>query len=614
MAHNDRPAESSTPPSEQKRNASRPALELVKGQGGETPQDKPAHIPGPDGWPEGYYRNQNGLYYRAPVKDGEEGKPPIRLGPPIELLGEARDSQSGNWGLLLRFLDPDGIEHDFILDRAKLAGEPSAWIGELMASGWRADGRRGNRLLLADCFTRCASQVRIRTVDKAGWVEDGQAFVLPTETLGNGAEKYLLAPRPAKNIFSRGGSFEGWASTVGQWAVGNYLLFFAVCAALAGSLLKILGLESGGFHFSGPTSSGKTTVLKAASSVWGQPDEFGLTWNSTSSGLEGRAALHSDTLLSLDEIGQAPERALRDSAYLLANETGKARARQDGTGRPPAQWRVMIQSSGECFFAESLKMAGFPIKGGQAVRVIDLPADAGVGLGVFQCLHEFAGPAALAEAIKKAARENYGHAGPEFVRSLLLLPKPDREKTVAGIFKKKVETLTPPGAAPEVARAVRRFALVATAGELASRWGFFEGLAPDGGESLLAAAACRDAWLAARGGAGSLAEVQAKERLFDFLGAHGGRFQDRKPGGDDRPVLNRAGFRETLNKATEYFIFPDVFQHEICDGLNHSQVAGALAEAGILKRGDGRHLTDKVVLPGLGRRRVFVVRLFGGDN
>jgi putative DNA primase/helicase len=264
-------------------------------------------------------------------------------------------------------------------------------------------------------------------------------------------------------------------------------------------------------------------------------------------------------------------------------------------------------------FAECLKQAGLNMRGGQAVRMIDLPADAGADLGAFQCLHGFNEPAALAEAVKKAAKENHGHAGPEFVRRLLAMP--DRDKTLRAIFEKMRAALTPDKAAPEVARAVKRFALIATAGELATRWGFFEGCAKGGAESLLAVRFCLDAWLTARGGAGSLAEVQARDRLLDFIGKHGARFQDRRASGDERPVLNRAGFRETMvTGETVYYILPDVFQNEICSGLSHTQAARTLADMRILKRGDGKNLARNETLPELGRRRVYVVSLPQGDG
>ncbi len=50
-------------------------------------------------------------------------------------------------------------------------------------------------------------------------------------------------------------------------------------------------------------STGKSTVLRVASSVWGGFDYL-QSWRATSNGLEGIAAAHNDSLLCLDEIGE----------------------------------------------------------------------------------------------------------------------------------------------------------------------------------------------------------------------------------------------------------------------------------------------------------------------
>jgi hypothetical protein len=58
---------------------------------------------------------------------------------------------------------------------------------------------------------------------------------------------------------------------------------FAICCALTGPLLKLLGGEGGGFHFRGGSSIGKSTALNIAASVWGGGgvSGFSRTWRAT---------------------------------------------------------------------------------------------------------------------------------------------------------------------------------------------------------------------------------------------------------------------------------------------------------------------------------------------
>ena len=79
-------------------------------------------------------------------------------------------------------------------------------------------------------------------------------------------------------------------------------------------------------------------------SVWGPPTADGQLrpWRGTANGLEAVAAETSDTLLILDEMGQADPREVGDIVYLLGNEAGKQRASRTGTARRRHFWRTLF--------------------------------------------------------------------------------------------------------------------------------------------------------------------------------------------------------------------------------------------------------------------------------
>jgi putative DNA primase/helicase len=78
---------------------------------------------------------------------------------------------------------------------------------------------------------------------------------------------------------------------VAALCVGNSRLAFAVACAFAGPLLRPAGVESGGFHYRGDSSSGKTTALKVAASVYGGAGYL-QRWRTTDNALEAIAAQH----------------------------------------------------------------------------------------------------------------------------------------------------------------------------------------------------------------------------------------------------------------------------------------------------------------------------------
>ena len=100
------------------------------------------------------------------------------------------------------------------------------------------------------------------------------------------------------------------------------------------------------------------------------------------------AAGHCDALLCLDELSQIDAKAAGAVAYMLANGTGKSRAGRGAEGRVPDEWRKLFLSSGEIGLADNIAEDGQHgrLTAGQQVRVIDVPADAGTGHGLFEQL------------------------------------------------------------------------------------------------------------------------------------------------------------------------------------------------------------------------------------
>lgn len=163
---------------------------------------------------------------------------------------------------------------------------------------------------------------------------------------------------------------------------GHSRAMFAVSIAFAGPLLGLLGQEGGGFHLYGQSSRGKTTLADAAASVWGKGASPGFvrSWRSTANALEATAALHTDTLLPLDEVSVIDPREAYAAAYQLAAGSGKGRSARDGSLRQSLAWRTMVLSTGEVRITDKLAESRQRVRAGQQVRLVDVPADADKGL------------------------------------------------------------------------------------------------------------------------------------------------------------------------------------------------------------------------------------------
>src|SRR5260363_264754 len=223
-----------------------------------------------------------------------------------------------------------------------LKGGSDALRGELLRLGLEiAPSARAHRLLV-EYLMRIQPSDRARCVQHTGWYRN--AFVLPQDTLGTLDEIVLYQTHHPTPAYTQAGSLEDWQQHVACLCIGNSRLILAVSAAFAAPLIHLIGAESGGLHFVGASSSGKTTALRVAASGYGTRDTV-CHWRATLNGLEAVASLHSDTLLILDELAQIDPKEAGEVAYLLANGRGKTRAGPAGKTRLSQDWRLLFLSA-----------------------------------------------------------------------------------------------------------------------------------------------------------------------------------------------------------------------------------------------------------------------------
>lgn len=558
--------------------------------------------PGPN---MGSYRFlQEGLYF---IPDEAVGD--IHLSGPFQVLAETRDTQGTNWGVLLAWHDHDGRLHRHALARATLAGDGADARRVLMDGGLYVSSQRGAREKLNTYLATVRVKERARAVTRIGWHD--RTFVLPDDVIGDsGGEMMILqTPGPISHEFHQQGTLEEWQQAIALPALGNSRLVTALSAAFAAPLLHLTDQESGGIHFRGASSIGKSTMLLVAASVWGGGGVKGYVrqWRATDNGLEAVARHHCDALLCLDELSQVEAKAAGQAAYMLANGTGKSRAQVTGDARACAEWRLLFLSSGEISLADKLAEdgRGRKVMAGQEVRVIDIPADAGAGFGAFEDCHGQE-PAAFAQSFKKASQQYYGTAARAFIGRCAEDPEWVRQ-AVTSYVRDFVEEFCPKGADGQVRRVAMRFALIAAAGELAILWGI---LPWADGVAMAGVAACFRAWMEARGGLEPFEVSAGISQVRHFIEVHGeGRFTPLDGGGapeTERVTINRAGFRERdYNGGWVYYVLPQVWKNDLCAGFDPTMIAKALAERGMLETRSCGKLQVSKRLPGYSNASVY---------
>lgn len=524
---------------------------------------------------------------------------------PLHIDAQTYDGAGNNFGRLLRFRTTAGKWRTWALPMELVGGDPAALMGTLLGMGLGTDGTRNGKQRIVEYLTSARPTRHVRCVPQTGWT--GDTFVLPDRNIGPKADDTVLQSEYIHGLtemHGTAGTFDGWREGISLAAVGNPLLVLALSVAFAGPLLSRTHNDSGGIHFMGESSTGKTTILQAACSVWGGK-QFKRTWLATANGLEGVAAMSNDCLLALDEISQCEPHHIGAVIYMIGNETGKQRANKSGAARTPTRHKIAVISTGERTITDAMLEGGKRSKAGQGVRLIDVLV--GARFGCFDELHGHGSSKELVDAIAVTASQHYGHAGRRFLESLVSDER-DLVERLATIRARP--DFNPDNADGQCSRVASRFALFALAGELATEYGV-TGWAT--GTATQAAVQAFKAWHAPRG-KGSAEKQQAFRAILAFLERHGdARFSDvTKTEGRGPVVRDRAGWFRYVEvggaqELEREHLFNGEGIREALAGLDFNSSIRALSDAGVLPPADkdGKH--TKVVKVGGESKRVYPV-------
>jgi uncharacterized protein (DUF927 family) len=274
--------------------------------------------------------------------------------------------------------------------------------------------------------------------------------------------------------------------------------------------------------------------------------------------------------------------------------------------RQAGDW--LFLSAGEESLSALMARAGRKPTPGQEIRMAEIDADAGAGMGLLEALHDYDNSAALTLALKDAATTYYGAVGAEWLRRIVE-DRPKLAEVLANGIRQFMEEFAPTNSGGQIERVARRFGLIAVAGEIATQYrltGWPEH------ESERAAAKCFQSWLESFGWTGNREERELLAQVRSFLEQHGSsRFEDMN-GNENQRVINRAGFyRANVEGANEeetrdYLILPEAFRREVCAGFDPKFAKKVLRNHGWLAPSTDR-TAQKIRLPGMGSTWVYVL-------
>ena len=536
--------------------------------------------------------------YLKSMRENETEEVVINICGPLVVDAISRNSLNMGWGRVLHWRDEDDNEHTLAIPMSMLQGDGRV-IREILADGGLKLGLDSKKkYLLLGYISNFPVNKRVICTSRTGWNDNSYVFV-------NGCigEKVIYQGDITDPIVSRNGRIEDWINNVSKLCEGNSRLVFSVALSLTGPVLAKINYESFGVNLFGRSSIGKTTSAKVATSVFGCPSNM-RSWLTTSNGIEATALEHCDLFLSLDELGQADPIQISKSAYLLANGSGKSRANLTGKSKELNKWRLTFLSTGEVTLSDIKIQNGMKVNVGEEVRLLDIPADAGVGMGLFEDTHGLDSCKFSDELIFNVNRY-YGSVGYEWIGCLVKNHQMISEiNDLANQYMTYFNKDDIDSSAHK--RVSKHFCLVAAIGEVATSQGFTGWKV---GASLQAAMACYYAWHE-NFGTGIKEEKNIVQAIRKFIEYYGSTKFELYPNTTGMKVLDRVGYKKIASDGSERYLVNDESLQSMAGCSNIKLIRDALVNASLLVTGGDGRLVRKERLPGTNKiERINVISL-----
>jgi len=524
--------------------------------------------------PEGYELTTEGVFEFN--EKGERRK----IAGPVWLFAHTHDETRSHYGLVLCFVDLRGNLTEYPFRRDALHEQGRSLVQNLAVRGLEiVPGQEGRLSRYLGSFK--SKQVPwLRSTAKLGWIDaldSHLAYVSPSSENGvialEKTERIIFQPEqhsPNLHTMHQQGRLQDWQTHVALPCRGNAYLITAVCMPFAAMLLKAAAVESGGIHYYGRSSRGKTTAAQVAASVVGcgadpasAPElAYIQRWNSTANGLEGLTAAHNDSLLILDEIHTCGAKDFGQVAYNITGGKGKVVMDKDRNLKQQRTWRTFVLSTGEFSVRQKIEEEGNKVRAGQLVRFADVP----INDSLIQDTHGME-PDAFALQLKRACGQHYGTAGPAFIEALIecfhyFYPLAAHVKYALAEAEAR---LVVPRMEAEQRRTLRRFALMEAAGKQAVDFGILPFTKQEIEDAITQVVR---AWLAE--GVSMPDRIRGVIALQEFIQRHPRRF---RPAHDSAIYVNDlAGYTERLEGGYLYMFTAEGFA-EACGGHNPKDIA-----------------------------------------
>ncbi len=259
-----------------------------------------------------------------------------------------------------------------------------------------------------------------------GWREDESKFVLGRKLISATGVKEVTASSissKAAEKFVSAGSFEEWRSVVDYYSSpGNEGLLFGFLTAFGAPLFTFTGFNGAIVNMMGQSGTGKSTVLKAMNTVYGQQDCAYFQLMDTEKSFYRRVGVLNNLPVAFDEITNIDSKRLSDLCYDFTQGRERMRLTASATERRDTfSWKTIMLSSANASLHGRLASTKGDASA-ESVRVFEY--------NVTSRSNDARSPLEIKRMFDKL-EHNYGHVGAKYLQYVLQHKDEVKAKIVA---------------------------------------------------------------------------------------------------------------------------------------------------------------------------------------
>lgn len=365
-------------------------------------------------YPKPYFRGvAGGVYVRVP--DGEEGvKEELIHHNDLYVVRRIRDVEEGECILLKEHTQKDGIK-EFILP-VRQATSKEELRKRLSHEGVVGDYQKFMKYITSWILELQSTTPAQDAMRQFGWDKARLSFTVGDKRIY--ADRTESNPPCANtlgrmNDFKSKGTLEGWKEMAEFYNRDDLVMHqFALCRGFGSVFMEFFeGLASCLFHINGDTGVGKTTVMRAQASIWGDPIKCLALERDTDLSKLNRYQVYHSLPVCMDEMTNTNPESISNFVYQMTQGRERDRMKQSANQNRMIEefWNLLGTSSANATLSDKLLTNKSDARAEQQ-RFLEWKAHP---------VFKESGNKKDTDAFGASVLNNFGTAGPEFITYVL---------------------------------------------------------------------------------------------------------------------------------------------------------------------------------------------------